>query len=104
MNEAYVEYLKSERWANVRAAALRRAKGRCQACNSPDFLDAHHRTYERMGREDIADITVLCRECHGTFHDRLAIFGVRTSPGFSSIGEILRPMLLAGWLSMRSHE
>jgi hypothetical protein len=28
----------------------------------------HHRTYERFGREDTGDLTVLCRRCHTLFH------------------------------------
>lgn len=31
-------------------------------------LQAHHRTYENRGQEQPGDLTVLCRDCHSTFH------------------------------------
>ncbi len=51
------------RWARVRAAALACDQG-CRTCGATRDLEVHHRTYERWGREDIADVTVLCRGCH----------------------------------------
>lgn len=67
----YEAYLQSPEWQQRRKAALERAEYRCQICNSPQRLDAHHRTYERLGNEEPADLTVLCRACHDTFHDRI---------------------------------
>lgn len=65
----YGEYLKSDRWRFTADAAKKRAGYRCQVCNrSDDVLDAHHRTYDRLGDELDTDITVLCRKCHGLFH------------------------------------
>ena len=62
------EYLVSPHWLATRAAALERAGNRCQVCNSAVRLEVHHRTYENLGRELPADLTVLCRACHGLFH------------------------------------
>lgn len=64
----YAEYIQSEAWQQQRTYALDRAKNRCQLCNSPYRLQAHHRTYERLGKEEPEDLTVLCDECHRTFH------------------------------------
>lgn len=64
----YDEYLSTEHWQSVRRRALERAAHRCQTCNSPENLAVHHRTYARIGNEDEADLTVLCRTCHGLFH------------------------------------
>lgn len=61
-------YLKSDHWRAQRVAALVRAENRCQVCNSDRSLDVHHRTYERLGSEVPADLTVLCRTCHDLFH------------------------------------
>lgn len=66
----YEEYLKLPHWANMRKAALERAAGRCQLCNSDKALQVHHRTYERLGCELPSDLTVLCRECHGRYHGK----------------------------------
>lgn len=68
----YAEYLKTAHWQSVRRDAAARAKNRCQLCNSRKKpLDTHHRTYERRGFEAPEDVIVLCRTCHGKFHDKL---------------------------------
>jgi hypothetical protein len=71
-------YLRSDHWQEVRKAALERAGRRCQVCNGDKQLDVHHRTYERKGREEPGDVTVLCRKCHETFHGNGKI--VRSRP------------------------
>jgi 5-methylcytosine-specific restriction endonuclease McrA len=74
----FVDYwavLASDGWAVRAKAAKRRAGFKCQVCNGVEGgLQAHHRTYERLGREDDADLTVLCAVCHELFskHGRLA--------------------------------
>ncbi len=65
----YSEYLKTDGWQTRRAAALKRVDHRCQVCKSPDRLEVHHNTYERLGHERAADLVVLCRACHQLFHD-----------------------------------
>ena len=66
---SYEEYLHSPEWDRTRRAARRRAKHRCQVCNtSKKQLDTHHRTYERLGSELPGDLIVLCRDCHTIFH------------------------------------
>ncbi len=65
----YSEYLKTTGWQTRREAALKRAGHRCQVCKSADRLEVHHNTYERLGHERAADLVVLCRSCHQTFHD-----------------------------------
>lgn len=67
----YVDYLASPHWTVVRAIALYWAERRCQVCNDSRDIEVHHRTYERLGCERPADITVLCTTCHGLFHGRL---------------------------------
>lgn len=68
----YQEYLTTPHWQRTRDAARERAGNRCQLCNSPKKpLDTHHRTYERRGFEQPADLIVLCRSCHSKHHDKL---------------------------------
>ena len=66
----YQEYLKTEHWQSVAKAVKERAGFRCQVCNNSKSLEAHHRTYEHMGREAefLGDLICLCRRCHGLFH------------------------------------
>lgn len=63
----YRDYIRSEEWKGKAIVAKTKAGWRCQVCNRPSSevqLDAHHRTYERLGHERPEDITVLCRDCH----------------------------------------
>lgn len=72
INIDYQSYLNSERWIKKSNDAKKRSGYRCQLCNksSKDIqLHAHHRTYERLGKELDTDIIVLCSECHRKFHN-----------------------------------
>jgi hypothetical protein len=64
----YAEFLKSPEWAEVRSAALELAGHRCQVCSGKEQLQVHHRNYANLPVESLADLTVLCDECHGVFH------------------------------------
>ena len=67
----YYAYIASSLWKTKAQAAYRRAGYRCQVCNSGVELHAHHRTYERLGRERAMDITVLCAGCHALFSNKI---------------------------------
>lgn len=69
--DGYHAYLASDAWQVKRRAALARAGGRCQLCNSRWSVQVHHRTYDRLGREADGDLIVLCADCHATFHGKL---------------------------------
>lgn len=66
----YAAYLRTPHWAAMRAAALAYAERRCQLCYSSEAVEVHHRTYERVGHERPADLTVLCAKCHERHHGR----------------------------------
>ena len=70
----YHEYIASSAWKAKADAAKARAGNKCQVCNrgkdTGAVLDAHHRTYQRLGYERPEDITVLCRECHGLYEQK----------------------------------
>jgi 5-methylcytosine-specific restriction endonuclease McrA len=68
--EQYAEYLKTDYWKAVAEEVKRLAGYRCQVCNSPNFLAAHHRTYANRGKEmdNLGDLTCLCGSCHSLFH------------------------------------
>jgi hypothetical protein len=66
----YQEYLNTPEWRAKREWALERAGRRCQVCNSAGQLHVHHRTYENLGHELPADLTVLCEGCHGLYHGK----------------------------------
>jgi 5-methylcytosine-specific restriction endonuclease McrA len=73
----YDAYLSSSTWSARAREAKVRAGWRCQLCNAPPPVEAHHRTYTHLGREHEhpGDVIVLCEECHSTFHDRVGLYG-----------------------------
>lgn len=66
----YQEYLQTEHWLRLAEETKRLAGYRCQVCNSPLDLCAHHRTYEHRGDELQSDLICLCRDCHERFHEK----------------------------------
>lgn len=64
----YDSYIESQEWKSRAEAAKARAGYRCMVCNSGKALQAHHRTYVRLGNEYCRDLVVLCDECHTLFH------------------------------------
>ena len=64
----YNDYLQSPEWRERRKQALDWARNACQLCNADKALHVHHRTYDRLGAELPADLTVLCEKCHKRFH------------------------------------
>lgn len=72
--QKYSFYLQSKEWASLRKKVLARAQHRCQLCNSKEKLHVHHRTYERIFKEHVSDLTVLCEPCHTMFHKYRVLF------------------------------
>lgn len=91
----YEAYLHSAAWRAKRLAAIAAAGGRCQVCNSPNGLEAHHRTYARFGREEPGDLTILCDTCHRLVHGRLGV-----SDGVRERSRRLRARIDATWERM----
>jgi 5-methylcytosine-specific restriction endonuclease McrA len=67
-NVWYPVYLRSPHWKRTRAAALKRAKSKCEECGSVDRLEVHHLTYVNLRQELPEDLRVLCRGCHEHAH------------------------------------
>lgn len=66
--EAYRRYLRSPAWKLRRAQALLSAQFHCERCVRPGLYDVklqvHHKHYRSLGREQDADLEVLCEDCH----------------------------------------
>jgi 5-methylcytosine-specific restriction endonuclease McrA len=86
----YDKYLETAHWQEFRKLILERqfqrlGRNECERCpprkNSEDGsgveLHVHHLTYERLGRELIEDVQIICRECHDREHGRDARSRVR---------------------------
>jgi hypothetical protein len=64
----YMKYISSNVWKAKAFDAIEAAGNKCQLCNSPKFLQVHHRTYDRLGKEPLDDLITLCNMCHSKFH------------------------------------
>ncbi len=75
----YHEHLKTEYWREVARRVKTAAGFKCQVCNSPRDLVAHHRTYAHVGDEmnHLGDLICLCAPCHERFHQVEEINGKR---------------------------
>lgn len=67
-SEFYKAYLKSPRWKAKSEQCIQRAGYRCERCKrlrgDKVTLQAHHKTYERLGRELPEDLECVCTDCH----------------------------------------
>lgn len=61
---------KFTRWAKKLQVRIFTGKVQCEKCRSTKRLQVHHETYERIGRERLSDLTLLCDSCHKKEHRR----------------------------------
>ena len=67
--EMYKNYLSSDAWKAKRRDVQKRANGICEECNFNEGTDVHHLTYQRLFRESLDDLLLLCRACHTKHHE-----------------------------------
>lgn len=72
----YNQYLNSPHWKDVRRRYYQSKlyHGHCECCFRQVPLQLHHKTYKRLGNENLNDFVTLCKECHTKSHD---IIGTR---------------------------
>ena len=70
MNEAYYNYLKTDKWKHIAEIVKKRASYRCQLCNTDEKLVVHHRTYDNVFDElnHLGDLICLCAAHHELCH------------------------------------
>lgn len=70
----YRQYLESKQWKAKRKRKLNQVGWCCESCGVAHqkgvILDVHHLTYERVTRERLSDLQVLCRPCHARRHGK----------------------------------
>ncbi|MCK9327351.1 MAG: HNH endonuclease [Bacteroidales bacterium] len=66
----YAKYLQSRHWQAFRLKALKHYGKKCHLCGIKEvpYFHVHHLTYERLGKEKLSDVVVLCEECHNEVH------------------------------------
>ena len=60
----YEEYLCSPHWRAFRLMVLDFWEYRCCWCYGDERIEVHHRTYQRLHKENLSDCVCLCRACH----------------------------------------
>lgn len=83
----YYEYIRSPAWAKKKAQyRASKLPQTCVVCGVWK-VDLHHRTYARLGREKLTDLTPLCREHHTQAHAiRSEIDAKRAARGKRGVG------------------
>ena len=87
--DEYDKYLESEHWQAIREHVLAQQVEMhghkfCVQCSGTSAeLHVHHLTYERLGKELLSDLTIICQPCHDKLHLRDAQSRTRNyAPGF----------------------
>jgi 5-methylcytosine-specific restriction endonuclease McrA len=62
--EIYNARIKSAQWKNMKRDLIRMRSQKCEKCGSCTSLQLHHKTYERLGKELMSDLELLCFSCH----------------------------------------
>ena len=66
--QVYQEYLRTDRWKELRLERLDIDGLRCRMCDD-DATCVHHRWYpDVLGEETVDDLTSLCHHCHDAYH------------------------------------
>jgi hypothetical protein len=95
----YEQYISSDRWRRLRAAAIERDGGRCRLCDADGRLEVHHRRYPPRGQwhlDSLDALTTLCIPCHDiiTEKQRATRYGALAAPQVIDLPA--RPPLAAG--------
>lgn len=64
----YNDYLKSDKWRELRLSVLERDKYTCRECGAKNKLHIHHLKYDNVFNEPLEDLIVLCEKCHSLIH------------------------------------
>ena len=67
--DEYHAYISSPAWKQKRKQALSHHGSKCQVCGATEKLQVHHKHYRRLGRERMADLSILCGGCHENEHE-----------------------------------
>jgi hypothetical protein len=66
----YRAYLKTRHWQWFSLDIIDKRGAKCERCGSPERIEVHHLTYERLHHELPSDVIVLCRKCHAGIHGK----------------------------------
>lgn len=69
----YKKYLHSEHWKQIKTQFKIQESytGKCYICGNVNDggFHLHHKTYERIGNEEMNDLELMCKTCHFGYHE-----------------------------------
>lgn len=75
----YSNYIKSARWKAKRELVFNATGKYCKACGKANgILNVHHLSYDRLGRERLSDLIVLCKQDHDDLTKEWRAYGRRS--------------------------
>ena len=80
----YWAYIGSVAWQHKRRAAIERSGGMCECGRMA--VQAHHKTYARIGDELPEDLEAICLTCHAKEHGKMS--SASKNPDFMAFQEI----------------
>lgn len=73
---SYWQYIDSPAWRSVRAHYRNSGLPQdCKLCGATEKIVLHHRTYDRVGEEELTDLAPLCFSCHSMVHQLERVCG-----------------------------
>jgi hypothetical protein len=66
----YSSYLSGTHWRSLREFYIDERGISCTGECGRDGTQLHHKTYERLGKELLDDLVLLCSDCHSSLHKR----------------------------------
>lgn len=71
-HQEYVQYLHSDQWKTFARRVKEIWNFRCAlGTDHEGRIELHHRTYSRLGHEELNDVIPLCRACHSKLKNAL---------------------------------
>jgi len=64
----YKVYLQSVEWREKAKIIMERDNNKCVLCDTQEKLQVHHKTYDRLYKEEPEDLITLCNSCHKKIH------------------------------------
>lgn len=63
-------YYRTRHWKAFRLLIIAE-RPECERCFDPaPNPDIHHKTYKRLGKERMTDVSLLCKKCHAVIHSK----------------------------------
>lgn len=69
------DYIDSPEWARKKEEYYSKHPRKCQICNTEKRIHLHHKTYERLGKEEDNDLVPLCAAHHERLHEEHNAYG-----------------------------